>query len=68
MVSAEHVIELAERLGVTMTVIGDRIQYRPASAAPPEFVEILRQNKFEVMNCLRPKFCVEALTRFCTVR
>lgn len=58
--NAEGILEQASRLGVTITVVGDRIQYRPASAAPSDFVEILRKHKAEVMAKLSPTLCVEA--------
>lgn len=51
--SAEAVIQRAERLGVTLTVVEDRIRCSPKSAVPPDFIEVLRLHKSEVINHLR---------------
>ncbi len=47
MVTAEAVLDRAEELGVNLSVEGDRLRYSPKSQTPAEFVDALRQNKFE---------------------
>jgi len=51
--SAETVIQRAKRLGVTLTVVEDRIRCSPKSAVPPDFIEVLRLHKSEVIERLR---------------
>lgn len=50
---AEIILERAAELGITLTIAGDKILYRPKSSTPPEFVDLLRQHKLEVMDHLR---------------
>lgn len=50
--SVEDVIQKANELGVTLSVSDIRIQYSPKSAAPPEFVELLRENKADLIRLL----------------
>ena len=52
MMNANSVIERANELDVVLTVSGDRIQCRPGSLVPPDFVEMLQQNKSEVIRIL----------------
>lgn len=47
--NAEVVVQRARELGITLRVDGGVIKYAPKSAAPPDFVEELRQHKPEVM-------------------
>lgn len=51
--NAEAVIQRAQILGVTLTVVEGRIRCSPKSAVSSEFIEALRQNKLEVMDYLR---------------
>lgn len=38
----ETVIQQAAELGITLSVTGDKLPFRPASAAPQGFVDALR--------------------------
>ena len=51
--SVETIIRKAIELDITLTAVGDKIRYRPASVAPPDVVEKLRQHKPEVLEHLR---------------
>ena len=51
--SAEAILERAAELGVTLTVAGDLLQVRPKSAAPPDFVDDLRENKPAIIDHIR---------------
>jgi len=48
----QAVLEWAHKLGITLKAAGDRIRYRPKSAAPPDFVESLQQHKAEILAIL----------------
>ena len=50
---AEAIIERARSLGISLSAVGDRIQYTPKSLAPKEFVDELREHKPEVLVHLR---------------
>jgi len=49
---AQAILERAHELGITLTVAGDRIRYRPRSAASPDFVEALHQCKLQLLKIL----------------
>ena len=49
---AQAIWEEARRLGISLRVVGDRIRYRPKSAAPPDLVEALYQHKAEILAVL----------------
>ena len=49
----EAIVEHAKELGITLTIAGDKILYRPKSSTPPEFVEMLRKYKPEVIDYFR---------------
>ena len=51
--NAQTIIDHAHELGIALRVEGDHIYYAPKSAAPPEFVEELRQHKAELLERLR---------------
>ena len=51
--SVESILRRADELGIALKVAGERIQYRPKSVAPPDFVEELRRHKPEVVEHLR---------------
>ena len=46
------ILRQASELGISLSITKDRVQYRPKSAASPEFVQALRQNKPAVMRHL----------------
>ena len=46
---ALNVIEKAQELGISLQADGEYVYYRPEEAAPPEFVEALRQHKTELL-------------------
>ena len=46
------VIGKAKELGISLRADGEYIYYRPEEAAPPEFVEMLRQYKADLLACL----------------
>ncbi len=46
---ATTILERATELGISLRVEGENIRYKPKEAAPPDFVEDLRQHKAEVI-------------------
>ena len=57
MVNAEHIVQRAHLLGISLSVAGDKIRYAPKSSTPPDFVDTLREHKAEVLAYLRePSF------------
>ena len=46
------VIEKAHELGISLRADGGYIYYRPEEAAPPDFVELLLQNKPQLLRVL----------------
>lgn len=53
--NALDVIQRANELGLTLSVSDEKIQFRPKSAAPVDFVDELRRNKDEVLDYLRQR-------------
>ncbi len=62
--NAETVLQWASDLGITLTLKNDRIQYRPKSRVPDEFVEGLRQYKGQVVERLDRQFRDELKRRY----
>ena len=59
--SASEVMEKANKLGITLELSDGKVRYSPASKAPPDFIEMLRDNKEEIIGLLhrktyRPRF------------
>ena len=50
--NALAVIESAREIRISLRANGGYIYYRPEQAAPPEFVEMLRQNKAKLLDYL----------------
>ena len=48
----QTIMNQARQLGINLRVVGDRIRYRPKSAATPSFVAGLRQHKNEILGIL----------------
>jgi hypothetical protein len=49
----QTILDKVRQLGVSLTVEGDRIRYRPASRMPPDLVETLRSHKAELLQALK---------------
>jgi hypothetical protein len=49
----ESIVVRARSLGICLSESGGRIQYRPKSLAPPDFVEQLRQHKEALIEYLK---------------
>ena len=49
---AEAIVRRAAGLGITLSVVGNRIRYEPRSATPEDLVEALRSHKPEVIDYL----------------
>ena len=52
MTDPETIVRHARSLGVTLAVSGDRIRYAPKSQTPEAFVDLLRENKQELLGYL----------------
>jgi hypothetical protein len=50
--NASKVIERAKELHISLRADGEYLYFRPEEAAPPEFVELLRQHKVELLQYL----------------
>ena len=50
--SASKVLEKANQLGISLELLDGKVRYRPASNTPPDFIEMLRLNKKEVIHVL----------------
>ena len=50
---AKAIVQEAQRRGIKLRVVGDKIRFAPKAQTPPEFVEQLRQYKAQVMALLR---------------
>ena len=56
------VLVWADRIGVTLSVVGDRLRYTPLEAASPEFVATLIQHKPALLALLiEPETSAEAI-------
>jgi hypothetical protein len=51
-VDARALLDQANKLGISLKVVGDHVRYRPKSAATPEFLNGLRQRKAELIRLL----------------
>ena len=48
-IDAAAIVQRAREQGIRLAVVGDRIRYFPKSGTPGEFVDLLRDNKAEVV-------------------
>ena len=51
--NVDTVLQRASELGISLTTDGDRLGYTPKDMTPPEFVEVLRDRKLEILEHLR---------------
>jgi hypothetical protein len=54
-VTVELILGRIWQLGVTLTLVGDRIRYRPASTVPPDLLDDLRRHKSDIIKHLAAK-------------
>ena len=47
--NVDAIVQRADSLGITLSIIGDRIRYSPKSRAPEDFIEALRASKGELL-------------------
>ena len=62
---AQDIMERAQALGITLEAVGGNIIYRPKRAAPPEFVETLRENKRSLISYLGQPHSQSPNARYC---
>ena len=51
----QTILDRLQQLGISLTIAGDRIQYRPASRMPPDLAEALRGHKTELLQTLKQR-------------
>ena len=51
-VNAQSLLTRAQKMGISLRIVGEQIRYRPRASTPPEFVEELKNHKAEVMELL----------------
>jgi len=54
-VDAGAILERLEGIGIEITIAGDKLQFRPGSAVPPELLSDIKAHKQEIMTVLKLK-------------
>jgi hypothetical protein len=55
MTTAPEIYQCAARLGLTLEARGDKLAVIPAQRCPPDFADVLRQHKRELLDLLETK-------------
>ena len=48
-------LERLEKMGIQITIAGDKLQFRPGSAVPPELIPEIKEHKQELLKILKLK-------------
>jgi hypothetical protein len=54
-VDASAILEHLENIGIQITIAGDKLQFRPGSAVPPELIPEIKKHKQELVALLKLK-------------